>query len=81
MSGVAIGRLTLERKDWRHDHPMNFYARPVKNADNSNDIMNWEAGIPGKEGTDWEGGVYRVTMEFPPEYPMKVNPCPCNRIS
>ena len=77
MSGIAIGRLTQERKDWRKEHPVNFYARPMKSADNANDIMNWEAGIPGKEGTDWEGGVYRVTMEFPEEYPLKVD---CNVI-
>ena len=77
MSGIAIGRLTQERKDWRKEHPVNFYARPMKSADNANDIMNWEAGIPGKEGTDWEGGVYRVTMEFPEEYPLKVD---CNAI-
>ena len=29
--------------------------------------MKWEAGIPGKEGTDWAGGVFKITMEFPEE--------------
>lgn len=24
----------------------------------------WECGIPGKAGTDWEGGVYKVIVEF-----------------
>jgi ubiquitin-conjugating enzyme E2 I len=34
--------------------------------------MKWETGIPGKEGTDWEGGTYKVMMEFPEDYPSKV---------
>jgi len=75
MSGIAIGRLTEERKNWRKDHPIGFYARPCKKADNSNDIMKWETGIPGKEDTDWAGGVYKVNMEFPEEYPSKPPKC------
>ena len=50
MSGIAVGRLTEERKNWRKDYPPGFYARLVKRADNSTDIMSWEAGIPGKDG-------------------------------
>lgn len=72
MSGIAIGRLTEERKNWRKEHPPGFHARPIKKADNSTDIMTWEIGIPGKSDTDWEGGVYNVLMEFPDEYPSKV---------
>ena len=37
--------------------------------------MKWEAGIPGKEGTDWEGGVFKVSMEFSEEYPSKPPKC------
>ena len=51
MSGIAVGRLTEERKNWRKDHPPGFYARPVKKEDNSTDIMSWETGIPGREGS------------------------------
>jgi ubiquitin-conjugating enzyme E2 I len=50
MSGIAVGRLTEERKNWRKDHPPGFFARPVKKDDNSTNIMAWETGIPGKEG-------------------------------
>ena len=28
--------------------------------------------IPGKEGTDWEGGTYKVMMEFSEDFPSKV---------
>jgi len=37
--------------------------------------MKWETGIPGKPGTDWEGGVYKVTLEFSEEYPSKPPKC------
>mmetsp|Transcript_54641 Transcript_54641/g.94202 ORF Transcript_54641/g.94202 Transcript_54641/m.94202 type:complete len:124 (-) Transcript_54641:209-580(-) len=33
--------------------------------------MRWECGIPGKTGTDWEGGVYKVVVEFSQDYPTK----------
>lgn len=32
-------------------------------------------GIPGKESTDWEGGVFKVMLEFPDEYPSKPPKC------
>ena len=38
-------------------------------------MMNWETGIPGKEGTDWAGGVYRVDMHFNSDYPSKPPKC------
>lgn len=71
MSSVCAARLAQERKSWRVDHPADFYAKPVKKPDGSNDIMNWEAGIPGKVGTDWEGGVYKVRLIFGSDYPGK----------
>lgn len=37
--------------------------------------MNWETGIPGKDGTDWAGGIYKVTMDFPEDYPSKPPKC------
>ncbi len=64
-----------ERKAWRRDHPYGFFARPVSNGDGSSDIMKWEAGVPGKEGTDWEGGVFKVSMEFSEDYPSKPPKC------
>ena len=72
MSGIASGRVAEERKSWRKDHPAGFYARPSLNPDNSTNLMKWETGIPGKPGTDWENGVFKVEMHFPDEYPSKV---------
>ncbi|EJT47026.1 ubiquitin-conjugating enzyme [Trichosporon asahii var. asahii CBS 8904] len=65
MSSLATARLTEERKQWRKDHPFGFYARPQKKEDGTLNMMIWEVGIPGKAGTNWEGGIYVVTMTFP----------------
>ena len=75
MSGIATGRLREERRSWRQDHPIGFFARPESTADGSANMYRWKAGIPGKPGTDWEGGVYEVTMEFTEEYPAKPPKC------
>ncbi|KAL7564592.1 hypothetical protein ACA910_017935 [Epithemia clementina (nom. ined.)] len=74
-SGIAESRLREERKNWRKDHPMGFYARPQNRGDGSANMMVWEAGIPGKKGTDWEGGVYKLLMSFPSDYPSKPPEC------
>lgn len=70
-SGIAQGRLREERKAWRKDHPIGFWCRPISTADGSSNIFAWEAGIPGREGTDWEGGVFKVRLDFTEEYPAK----------
>lgn len=71
-AGIARGRLSEERKAWRKDHPYGFYAKPNSSGDGSSNLMCWTAGIPGKEKTDWEGGLYKVQMEVR-EPPMEKN--------
>lgn len=34
-------------------------------------IMRWKCFIPGKEGTNWDGGFFPLTMEFTEDYPAK----------
>ena len=72
---IARGRLVAERKAWRRDHPFGFYARPISKGDGSSNIMKWEAGIPGRQGTDWENGLYKLTMEFTEDYPSQSPKC------
>mmetsp|Transcript_5807 Transcript_5807/g.11510 ORF Transcript_5807/g.11510 Transcript_5807/m.11510 type:complete len:160 (-) Transcript_5807:264-743(-) len=72
---LARKRLAQERKDWRKSHPHGFYARPDKKEDGSQDLFKWVCGIPGKKKTLWEGGLYKVTMKFPQEYPAKPPKC------
>jgi len=68
-SKLSLTHSHQERKKWRKDHPIGFYARPVASGDGSANLFKWEAGIPGKKDTDWEGGVYKVNIVFTPEYP------------
>mmetsp|Transcript_10716 Transcript_10716/g.17557 ORF Transcript_10716/g.17557 Transcript_10716/m.17557 type:complete len:140 (+) Transcript_10716:50-469(+) len=74
-SGIAKGRLSEERKAWRKDHPHGFYARPGMNADGSTNLMIWECGIPGKANTLWNGGLFKLSIEFSEEYPSRPPKC------
>ncbi|KAK0754703.1 ubiquitin-conjugating enzyme/RWD-like protein [Schizothecium vesticola] len=62
---LCQNRLQEERKQWRKDHPFGFYARPQKTAAGVLDLKIWECGIPGKQGTIWEGGLFKLTVTFP----------------
>ena len=53
------------RKQWRKDHPFGFFARPAKGPNNTLDLKKWECGIPGKEKTNWEGGLFKLDVIFP----------------
>lgn len=50
----------------QQDPPEGVNACPK--ADN---IMQWNAIIFGPDGTIWDGGVFKLTMEFSEEYPNK----------
>lgn len=39
------------------------------------DLLHWEAGIPGKPGTPWEGGQYCLLLNFTEDYPTKPPKC------
>ncbi|KAK2813137.1 SUMO conjugating enzyme Hus5 [Emmonsiellopsis sp. PD_5] len=72
---LCKNRLTEERKQWRRDHPFGFYARPKRDVNGIADIKNWECGIPGKSKTIWDGGLFKLNMTFPDEYPTKPPKC------
>lgn len=67
------------RKQWRKDHPFGFYARPQKNAQGVLDLKVWECGIPGKEKTIWEGGLFKLVVTFPDGMPQHLPPKGCQR--
>lgn len=58
----------------RHPPPAARHLPPAL-QDGSVNMMKWQCGIPGKEGSPWAGGVYRLTMEFTDEYPSKPPKC------
>ena len=72
---LALDRLREERKTWRREKPFGFWARPCTATDGSLDLMRWEAGIPGKVETPWEGGEYTLRITFSEDYPSKPPKC------
>ena len=52
-----------------------FSARPMANDDKSTNLMKWECRIPGKAGSPWFGGLFKLTMEFSEDYPSKPPKC------
>ncbi|XP_035777337.1 SUMO-conjugating enzyme UBC9-B-like [Anopheles albimanus] len=75
MDGIALTRLMEERKAWRRNAVFGFYAKPTKNADGTSNLKLWECGIPGRSGTPWEGGLYKLLMTFPNDYPASPPKC------
>ncbi|XP_056177258.1 SUMO-conjugating enzyme SCE1 isoform X1 [Syzygium oleosum] len=59
----------------RSGKPGGFVARPETAPDGSVNLMVWHCTIPGKAGTDWEGGNYPLTLYFTEDYPSKAPKC------
>ena len=76
MNDIASARLAEERKKWRKDHPPEFVAKCEKKADGSLDYSHWSCEIPGPVDSDWEKGIYKMTMDFTRnEYPTHPPKC------
>ncbi|KAL1780197.1 SUMO-conjugating enzyme UBC9 isoform X1 [Sigmodon hispidus] len=54
---------------------LGFVAVPTKNPDGTMNLMNWECAIPGKKGTPWEGGLFKLRMLFKDDYPSSPPKC------
>ncbi|KAL9264684.1 SUMO-conjugating enzyme SCE1-like protein [Drosera capensis] len=75
VGGVARSRLAEERKAWRRNHPHGFIAKPATSSNGTMDLMIWNCIVPGKSGTDWEGGYFPVTLNFTEDYPSRPPKC------
>ena len=62
---TSYTRLTRVRKQWRRDHPFGFFAKPVRTTQGVLDLKKWECGVPGKDKTLWEGGLFKLDVLFP----------------
>lgn len=69
MATTAIRRIQKEMSDMAHsihkDIPENISAGPVQ----PNDLLHWDATIIGAVGTPYEGGMFKLQMTFPNNYP------------
>ena len=64
----ALKRIEKELKVFNEDeHDEKFTAGPVDESD----MFVWEGTIPGPEDSPYEGGVFKLSIKFPKDYPYK----------
>lgn len=70
--GLEIGEKRRREEDRL---PSDLPGGMVSSSNEGLNLLVWEAGIPGKAGTIWEGGEYRLTLRFSEDYPTKPPKC------
>jgi ubiquitin-conjugating enzyme E2 A len=66
MSSLTRRRLVNDLKRVEQEDSSGIFASPQQN-----NILLWEAVIFGPDDTPWEGGSFKLLLEFSEEYPTK----------
>jgi len=66
MSTPARKRLMRDFKRLQSDPPAGIQGAPL-----DNNVLSWLAVIFGPDDTPWEGGTFKLLLEFTEEYPNK----------
>ncbi|OAF70390.1 Ubiquitin carrier protein G2 [Intoshia linei] len=66
MVGFAIRRLASEFKNLIDNPTEGIVAGPI----NENNMLEWEALCIAPEGCDFDGGVFKIRLDFTLDYPL-----------
>lgn len=66
MTTNARMRLVKDLKRFQSEESVGIFAVP-----HENNLMIWEAVIFGPDDTPWEGGTFKLSLEFTEDYPVK----------